>query len=417
VSNLNKGQKAAFDAVHTLTSQGGTMILTGKAGTGKSHVTKAIRDWYRTVILAPTGLAAINVGGQTIHSFFGLRPGVMEAKKLSLKKAKILERASLIIIDEAFMVRADLLDMVDQILRLTLDPEKPFGGMPMLFVGDPFQIEPVVRSGAEQEWIEANFKSAFCFDSKVLSNNPPMMFELDENMRQKGDMEFIEALNDTREGGNRFLNVLNQRVAAPHAKAITLTFTNNKAEAINNQKLAEIKSEQLSFTATLDGKFEGDKDFPAALILNLKVGARVMCLVNEGSYMNGDIGTVSGYEGGKVEVKLDKGDTVYVGVHKWEKLEFDIADGNLTAEIVGTFEQYPLRLAWATTVHKSQGQTFDHAHVEMDSRPFAHGLLYVALSRVRTLQGLTLGRPLTEQDNKISRRVCQWTEAQKVLAS
>ena len=407
---LNQGQLHAYNAMGSLTRTGGVAILTGKAGTGKSAVTKKIRDRWNCIMLAPTGLAAINVQGQTIHSFFGLRPGDFQIRKLSGKKTQIVRRADLILIDEAFMVRADLMDQIDQILKLTLDSDLPFGGKAVLLIGDPWQLEPVVKDGPEADFIRATYRSAFCFDSRVISSLEPQVFELTENMRQKGDEYFIEALNSIREGGTNLLDRLNTRIDKPKPTSVILTFTNGKADAINNQRLREIQEPSVQFEAELDGKFEGDREFPAQKILTLKVGARVMMLVNsgEGPFVNGDLGKVIELDEKRALVRLDSGNECWVSAHKWEKLEFTYEAGNIGAEVVGTFEQLPIRLAWATTVHKSQGQTYDAAHIELETSSFSHGQLYVAVSRVRTLAGLSLGRAIQRSDNKINPRVRTW---------
>jgi ATP-dependent DNA helicase PIF1 len=391
---------------------GNFLFITGKAGTGKSVTLSAIRDSMASIVLAPTGLAAVTVGGQTIHSFFGIRPGQAVVPGLPEHARDVLPRIGQILIDEISMVRADLLDMMDAALRRGLESDEPFGGIPIVAFGDLMQIEPVVQAGAERDMLEDRYASPFFFDSHAFAATRAQVLQLSNVFRQSGDARFRDALNDLRDGGVECLCVFNERAGAePEEDAIRITLTNARAKAINDVRLNALEGEAARFQGVVTGNF--GRELPTDLELDLKIGARVMCLHNnrEGDHFNGDLGVVVGMEPrlGFVTVELDRGPCVTLGTHSWEKLAYRYSRENgVEANVEATFSQIPLKLAWATTVHKAQGQTFDRIHLELERAAFAHGQTYVALSRCRTLAGMSLGRRVVPQDVICRKRVRDW---------
>lgn len=384
------------------------VFYTGPAGVGKSTVADRMRETINPVILAPTGRAAIVVRGQTLHSFFGIRPGDTEIRRLGEKKAKALRKARALLFDECSMIRADLLDLVNKRCQVTLENTLPFGGKSVIFTGDFHQIEPVVSTEAESEMLADRYRSPMAFDSDVWRETNLAHFELTEVFRQT-DPEYIEALHKCRIGDRGCLKYLNTLVSnRPAENAVILTYTNQKARAINGHRLSKLDGEERIYTGSTRGEF--GRELPTEENLLLKVGARVMTLCNEEGYHNGDTGTIEELHEDYVVVKFDRGPKLAVVHHEWEKLEFDYNGGDINATVVGTYKQIPLGLAWAGTVHKSQGQTFEAAHLMMDTEAFAYGLLYVALSRSRSPQGLTLQRPLKATDITFNPRVREWTK-------
>ena len=425
---LSSEQRAASDRAFMMNS--GLLFVTGKAGTGKSTVLRDLKSRRSLIVLAPTGLAAVNVGGQTIHSFFGLLPGPVDPKKakaLNRRKRAAIEAAGMIVIDEVSMVRADLMDGIDAILRMTMESPLPFGGIPIVAFGDLYQIEPVVGDDAEAQMLADLYRSYFFFDSCALSGGAVSTVQLEEVFRQQGDPLFISALNKVRVGdvdptvprpaAECALAIINRRVsdrALMHA--VWLTMTNARAEKINDRRLGLIDAPATVYEADEDGEWKGE--VPAPRRLELKVGARVMTVCNKREYeklvySNGELGYVTECHLASVDVALDDGRTVNVAEYKWERIRYEYEKGvGLTAETVGSYSQLPLKLAWAATVHKSQGQTYDRAHLLLEVRGFAHGQAYVALSRCRSLAGMTLARPLTHADVVVRPRVTEWLSSQ-----
>ena len=418
-----------------LRETGVSVFLTGKAGTGKTtflrHVVESVNK--RLVVVAPTGVAAVNAGGVTIHSFFQLPfcpylPDVKELvteyqmpeqrKQLRRNKADVIRTLDLLIIDEISMVRADLLDAVDAVLRRYRRNSRPFGGVQLLMIGDVQQLPPVV-SDAERPYLEQVYPSPFFFHSKALQKLNYTTIELQTVYRQQ-DAAFLSLLNKIRD--NQFdeatLSALNQRVVQPEStsrslfgrrkkqsKPIRLVTHNSQADSINQRELDQLKSKLFTYKADVSGSFP-DASAPAEQDLQLKVGAQVMFVKNDSSgnhrYYNGKIGTVTGLEmtDGEPEITVtdEDGESVVVPREKWENVRYEIdsADNQIKPKVDGTFTQYPLRLAWAVTIHKAQGLTFDRVEVDVASA-FAYGQVYVALSRCRSLEGLTLSTPITSR--------------------
>lgn len=408
---LSLEQKEAYMEVLTaMTSRGGSIFITGKAGTGKSTLLKAIRDDLNLPVLAPTGLAAVSIGGQTIHSFFGLRPGDTTREKVKPMSLRVLRQVPGILIDEISMVRADLLDHIDRMCRNSLQNDLPFGGKTVIMFGDPWQIEPVVSSYEERSFLQYHYDSPFFFDSNVYMKAQVPVIELTEVFRQSEDPDFRDALNKIREGDLSDLDLINERsVESPELDTLRLTFTNQKAFSINNYRLQGIGGGPKTYEGFLKGEF--NRELPVEDRLTLKPGARVMVVANKRpEYYNGDLATVTRLYEAEVVVQLDRtGEEVTITPFTWEKLVYSWDSGTgLTAEPVAEYTQIPLKLAWAATVHKCQGQTLDQSHLEFERQPFAHGQTYVALSRCRTLEGLSMARKLTERDIVFNPRVLEW---------
>lgn len=399
---------------------GRSVFLTGKAGTGKTTFLKYITRTTakRYVVLAPTGVAAINAGGSTIHSFFQLPlcPYLPDVKELvteyqmperyrSLRKerARIIRTLDLLIIDEISMVRADLLDAVDMTLRRYRRSDKPFGGVQLLMIGDAQQLSPVVKE-SERYYMEKVYPSPYFFHSKALSRLSYVTIELQKVYRQR-DPDFVDILNAVRD--NRLtlplLEKLNARVGArissdeDGAEPIRLTTHNAQADEVNMRKMDELPDAPMQFVAEIEGEFP-ENSYPAEEVLTLKSGAQVMFLRNdsEGQYYNGKLGRVEDVMEGMVTVSDEDGMLINVVPVEWENSQYSLDDntGEIRQSVVGVFRQLPLRVAWAITIHKSQGLTFDKVIIDAASA-FAFGQVYVALSRCRSLGGISLCTPLS----------------------
>ena len=397
---------------------GRSVFLTGKAGTGKTTFLRYMTETVgkRFVVLAPTGVAAINAGGSTIHSFFQLPlcPYLPDVKELvteyqmpekyrSLKKerVKIIRTLDLLIIDEISMVRADLLDAVDMTLRRYRRNDKPFGGVQLLMIGDAQQLSPVVREN-ERHYMAQVYPSPYFFHSKALQKLDYVTIELQKVHRQK-DERFLEILNAIRENrtDQKTLDSLNARVNAfsgnDEEEVIRLTTHNAQADEVNARKLAELPGEAYEFAADIDGDFP-ENIYPADEVLTLKKGAQVMFIRNDsnGEYYNGKIGKIEEIgPGGVVSVADSDGGLVTVAPVDWENSQYvlDEETKEIRQSIAGTFRQIPLRIAWAITIHKSQGLTFDKVIIDAGAA-FAFGQVYVALSRCRSLEGISLDTPV-----------------------
>ncbi len=397
----------------------GLTFVTGKAGTGKSTLLRELSTALtgRAAVAAPTGLAAINAGGQTIHSLFGFKPGPLMNTEEHVHRynpysfrGRVLRKMDALILDEISMVRADLLDAIDYSLRINNDSDDPFGGKQVVVFGDLLQLEPVVSRGADSEMIEHRYASPFFFDSEVVREHRLEVHELTTVHRQASDPELIWALNQVRWGEADALDAFNERVgeSVDEGRVITLGTHNDGVNALNMRRLVDLSSPPQGYKAIIEGEFT--KDFPTDVDLVLKPGARVMLLKNAAQWVNGSLGTVLRLEPEFAVVELDSGEVVEVPPMSWEKVRWswDSHRDRLTYEIVGTFTQIPLKLAWAMTVHKAQGLTFDHVRLDFTRSAFAHGQLYVALSRCRTFQGMTLTRKLKQDDLIINPRVFEF---------
>jgi hypothetical protein len=388
------------------------ILITGRAGTGKSTLLNYFRDntKKKVVVLAPTGVAAVNVIGQTIHSFFHFKPNVTLAsikKKKSTEKEKttIYKKLTTIIIDEVSMVRADLLDCMDKFLRLNgPDQKQPFGGVQMIFIGDFYQLPPVVTS-AEREIFRSHYTSPYFFSAKVFDQLDLEFVELEKVYRQK-DNEFVRLLNTIRNRSvtDDDLALFNKRCdpqfnAPAGSFYLSLTSTNDLADTINEKRLVELPGKIWKAEGEIIGDF-GKEYLPTAVELKLKKGAQIMLLNNDsyGQWINGTIGKIKKFEKDEEEdvivAELDSGETARISPYTWKIYRFFLKNEELRSEEVGSFRQYPVRLAFAVTIHKSQGKTFENVIIDVGRGTFAHGQMYVALSRCTTLDGIVLRQPL-----------------------
>ena len=395
---------------------GANVFLTGKAGTGKTTFLRELRSRSpkRMVVLAPTGIAAINAGGVTIHSFFqlplspyvpGASFGGQERRRYQFGKMKrnILRTLDLLVIDEISMVRADLLDAVDSVMRRYRRHDKPFGGAQLLLIGDLQQLAPVVKDG-EWEMMKQYYQTPYFFSSKALGAAGYHTIELQKVYRQQ-DGQFIALLNKIRDNTANAgtLAELNKRyvpgfVPPPGSNYIRLTTHNAQAQAINSRELAALPGQAVTYKAAVEGDFP-ESAYPADMNLTLKEGAQVMFIKNatDKSYYNGMIGRVEQAAPDSLTVRSkDSGELIELSPDEWTNSRYTIdpASKEITETVEGVFRQYPLRLAWAITIHKSQGLTFEHAVIDA-SRSFAHGQAYVALSRCKSLEGMVLSAPLS----------------------
>ncbi|MBZ0215095.1 MAG: AAA family ATPase [Fimbriimonadaceae bacterium] len=395
------------------------LFILGRAGTGKTTLVRYLRNLPgadKMVVLAPTGIAAINAGGQTIHSFFRLPPRLLDPENIQITRSnKLWRKVDRIVIDEVSMVRVDMIDAMDVILRRARRDERPFGGVQMIFVGDFLQLPPVTP-GPESEMLrQLGYASPFAFSARAVcgvgAETGARYIALDTVHRQK-DPEFIEILGKLRSGRNigDALQRLNDRCVGPHretALPMLLTGTNARATRYNLEGLRAIGEESMVYGGVTTGTLEKERGrLPVPETLELKPGARVMAVKNDpgGRWVNGSLGTVWAVEDRKVRVRFDH-DPVIADVEPqtWEsfRYEWDEEANRVKAEIVGSFKQIPLILAWAATIHKAQGLTLEDVRVDLEGGAFASGQAYVAISRARSLEGLSLTRPLRPNDFRI----------------
>lgn len=421
--NSNPKMRLAWQLVN---DTGTSLFLTGKAGTGKTTFLKKLREASdkNVVVVAPTGIAAVNAGGVTIHSFFqlpvGNAPGAECARRIdrfSRDKLKLIRTMDLLVIDEISMVRADLLDAVDTVLRRYRDPSRPFGGVQLLMIGDLQQLSPVVKDN-EVAMLRNMYETPYFFSSNVLRELQYGVITLDHIYRQK-DAEFLRLLNAIRDNsaGPAELEALNRRVRPGFRPAssegyIRLVTHNAQAQDINERQLALLPGRAWSFDAEVEGDFpQGGTNAETTLLI--KEGAQVMFLRNDPSknVYNGMIGHVEAVDEGKILVRpVGAAESVEVEPAVWQNIKFEADEkGAVKERVTGSFTQFPLRLAWAVTVHKSQGLTFSHAILDV-SRSFAHGQVYVALSRCTSLEGLVLETPVTLSSIICDPTVVQYTQ-------
>ena len=406
IDQTNVEQQKAFELIaNTNTS----LFITGKAGTGKTTFIKGIQKLIKKnfLVLAPTGIAAMNVGGQTLHSFFGLPFTAMGPKdwpKVNDDHRDLLTKVDSIIIDEASMVRCDWVDAIDRVLRYLMQNHLPFGGKQMIFVGDLFQLPPVVKSGSADEELLCKLYgngTPYFYKANVMKRINLPMIEFLKVYRQN-DTEFLEILDRMRLGENTDtdLATLNCHVSSDDKVgnyAVTLTAYNKVADNINNMKLVDIDAEEYCYEGELDGDFRMS-DSPVPMQLRLKEGAQVIICRNDFSLecVNGTIAIVSKLDKTGIQVRLKNGKQIAMKKMVWASYEsvYNEETGKVESEVVGTLTQYPLKLAWAITIHKSQGMTFERMHLDLTRGTFAPGQTYVAVSRMRTLEGLTISNKL-----------------------
>ena len=414
-----------------------SLFLTGKAGTGKSTFLRYISATTKKkhVILAPTGIAAINAGGSTLHSFFKLPfyPLVPTDKRYSTRnlrstmkyngdKCKLLREVELIIIDEISMVRADIIDFIDKVLRIyNRNMREPFGGKQLLLVGDIYQLEPVLKE-EDRQLLQPYYASSYFFDAKVFQNYPLVSIELNKVYRQN-DPSFISILDHirTNQVSDNDLRYINARVGAQRGTTeipqedftITLSTRRDTVDWINNQGLDSLNGAPVMFLGEIKGEFP-ESSLPTPIELNLKVGAHVMFIKNDTQkqWVNGTLGLIIGIdeEAGILYVHTEDGDDLQVQREMWENVRyhFNETEQKIEEEQIGTYVQFPVKLAWAITVHKSQGLTFRNVNIDFTGGVFAGGQAYVALSRCTSLEGITLKEPLHRNEVFVRSEVVQF---------
>lgn len=419
---------AEFEAAAAYVEGGdGHLFVTGKAGTGKSTLLRTLReeDDQEMVVLAPTGLAAVQVGGQTIHSFFGLPPRLIKAEDIRpSRRLGLMRKLKTLVIDEVSMVRADLMDGIDKMLRLNRKrPHDPFGGVRLVMFGDLHQLPPVISERELQGYLAERYGGPFFFDAPAFRETDTKRIELDRVFRQK-DARFLKALNSIREGvpAPEDLAMLNERVALLESldrrdDYVILTPTNQVAQEINMAFLKSLTGKTAMHEALVTGSY-ADSAQPTDAVLTLKEGAKVILIRNdpEKRWVNGTLARISRLEEDRVFVEIE-GEEHEVEPEVWEAIryDYDAKEDRIVETLAGSFRQLPLRLAWALTIHKAQGMTLDRVFIDLRRGTFAHGQAYVALSRVRTLEGLAMARPLRRSDIIFDRAVTGYREVFEML--
>lgn len=400
------------------------IFVTGRAGTGKSTL---LRHFYENseknvVLLAPTGVAALNIQGVTIHSFFQFPFGVITEEDVPFlaHKKEVFEHIDTLVIDEISMVRADLMHAIDLAMRKnTGNQGMPFGGVQVIMFGDLYQLPPVVSRSEEREYLEKHFGGPYFFHCPSFKTSGLTKIELNKNFRQKDDHVFLDILNAIRKRtiGNEQLQMLNERIDAElesDAPAITLATTNALVRKINDQKLDELDEQEFKFKASVTRSFNAGKA-PAPEELRLKVGAQIMMIKNDTEFprrwVNGSLGVVTRLTKDLISVEIN-GVEYDLEKTSWEDYEymFDDESGDIQKNVLGSFRQYPVALAWAVTIHKSQGKTFDNVIIDMGNGAFAHGQTYVALSRCISLEGVSLRKPIKRRDIILDQRIHEFHE-------
>ena len=419
-----------------------SLFLTGRAGTGKSTFLHYIAATTKKkhIILAPTGIAAINAGGSTLHSFFKLpfHPLLPNDRQYSVRnirntlkynsdKQKLLREVELIIIDEISMVRADIIDFIDKVLRVyNRNMREPFGGKQMLFVGDIYQLEPVLKE-EDRKLLQAFYQSSYFFDAKVFQQIPLVSIELQTVYRQN-DPTFISILDRIRTNqiNNKDLARINEQVCPKEKEepvekekdkdlSVTLSSRRDTVDWINSQQLDLLPNDKVTFFGNITGEFP-ESSLPTSMELVLKVGAQIMFIKNdiEKQWVNGTLGTVSGIdeEDGLLYIHTEENEDLQVERETWENIRyrFNEEEQKIEEEQIGTFEQFPVKLAWAITVHKSQGLTFKNVTIDFTGGVFAGGQTYVALSRCKSLEGITLREPIKRNDIFVKSEVAHFAE-------
>jgi ATP-dependent DNA helicase PIF1 len=397
------------ETLHAIDAGQPVILVLGRAGTGKTTLIRYLKQrpgGETQAVVAPTGVAALNAGAQTIHSFFQLPPVLLNPDQLESGRyfGQIHKKITRLVIDEISMVRVDVLDAIDARLREIKKSPRPFGGVQIVMVGDFMQLPPVVRDDDRQILDQLGYATPFAFSARVLHHVPVTRISLDHVFRQN-EQAFIDILGRIRAGVDLHQTVerINQHCVCPHRDGVApllLTATLAAADRFNREGLAALRGEASIFTAETKGKFEG---VPLPQQLELKVGARVMATRNDSErrWINGSLGTVTKIKDGEVTVRFDHTrDEHPIEQVKWEKIRqvWNEEQGKIENEVIGTYQQLPLIPAWAITIHKAQGLTLDDARIDFGTGAFAPGQVYVALSRVRSLEGLSLNRPLRVSD-------------------
>jgi len=411
-----------YRTVETLIKNGVSVVfVSGRAGTGKSTLIHYLRNVLNknVVVVAPTGIAALNVMGATIHSFFRFPPRIIADEDIKkVRDRKLYSKLNVLIVDEISMVRADILDAMDKFLRLNGQySDRPFGGTQLLLIGDLFQLPPVVTREEESVLFARRYTSPFFFSSKALQDCQLIPVEMTKIYRQN-DSNFTDMLNHIRVAENigSVIPSINEKCCSRpenDSSLITLTCTNAKADQINSKKLHKMPGEPRTFTGEVSGKFAvKDAKLPSPLNLTLKPYAQVMFTKNDGQkrWVNGSIGRIIAIKNASLQVELitDHPGAIHeVQRVEWKayKFKYDYTEDKIKAVVTGQYTQYPLMLAWAVTIHKSQGKTLEKVRVDLGNGAFASGQVYVALSRCRSLEDLSLVRPIDMREVKCDERI------------
>ena len=378
------------------------IFITGKAGTGKSSLIRYLKNNTKKnlVLLAPTAIAALNINAKTIHSFFNFPFHIITTEDIKKHYNKrLINKIDTMLIDEASMLRPDIMDAIDLTLQVTRENKQPFGGIQMVLVGDLYQLPPVITNDEIEIMSSLYPDGYFFFNSNVFKNISISKFELTKVYRQD-DQKLINLLDKVRNASLDEDDLLsfNKRIVdrdwTVPEEVLTLSTNNSKVNSINASNLKNIDSKEYVYNADIEGKYTGA---PVDTELKIKVGAQVMLVKNGENWVNGTLAIIDSLSKDEIHIKIK--DEVYkLEKEKWEKFEYKISNNKIIPSVSATFIQYPLKLAWAATIHKCQGQTFDKVMIDMDYGAFAHGQTYVALSRVVSLDGLFLRKPLQTED-------------------
>lgn len=420
---LSAEQQKVYDAIENSSSN---VYITGKAGTGKSLLLEYFVGHTRktVAVVAPTGVAALNVGGQTIHSFFKFSLDVQKPDEVEVdyKTREILRHIDSVVIDEVSMVSVDIMETINRKFQIAKNNELPFGGVQLIAFGDVYQLPPVVSDGELHRYLNHTYGGVHFFNSPVFKQSPLVIYELEHNYRQK-DAEFRSILDAIRRGDNsaEVLDRINARteVTIPEDGFITLAGTNAGVNATNARKLAALDGREHTYTAEIEGDIK-QSAFPTEKHLKLKIGAQIMMLKNDTEkpmrWANGTLGVVTSLSATVIRVNID-GVEHTVNKASWDKVRYyyDHEKRKLEKEITSTFKQFPMRLAWAITIHKSQGQTYQSVAVDLSSGAFAHGQTYVALSRCKSLEGLYLKSAIRPEDIIIDQDVADFMKDAKTI--
>lgn len=418
MDQLFKLSREFKDCLNEIDQGNNHLFITGKAGTGKSTLLELYRRTTNKnlAILAPTGIAALRVHGQTIHSFFKFPPRLILPEDIKIKPGlmRLVKNLEILILDEISMVRADILDGINMMLQLHRNSSLPFGGVRLVVFGDIYQLPPILSSNEERHYFRQKYETPYFFSSNIWRKLENIQYINLHTVYRQSDRMFIRLLDDIRSGDIDYetLSDLNKNVISDFDEDgyIHLSPRNATMQRINLQKLDELPGAEYIYTATITGEFN-PQNMPTDPILRLKVGAQIIFIKNdpERAYVNGTIGLVIELESNKIKVHLPLEDKqLTVTRASWDMIRYVTdpeKEHNIKPEVVGSFEAFPLKLAWAMSIHKSQGQTFDRVILDMEGGAFEYGQTYVALSRCRTMEGIVLKRPLKPSDIMVDPRI------------